>query len=199
MPSKYRIGDLHVIEVVQQCGPGFAPDYLYPDWDEAEAGQAMIVESDATISLGLVINAVHAIGLEAARGMYLTESRYWNRNELPRVFAARFVKAQSKMTNMVQAGLYSGVTHWLKAVAATGGGTEVVRAAMQATPVEDALIRGGIVRPDGLMAHDMLLLQVKNPAESRAAWDYMKVVRTVPGEQAFASLDVSRCAGITKR
>ena len=100
---------------------------------------------------------------------------------------------------MVQAGLYSGVTHWLRAVAATGGGTDAVMAAVRAAPVDDALTHGGVVRPDGLMVHDMLLLQVKALGESKAPWDIMKVVRTVPGAQAFAPLDASRCPAVAKR
>lgn len=153
----------------------------------------------ALVSLGLVINDVHAIGLEAARGMYLSEGFYWNRDDASRAFAGRYSKALSKMPNMVQAGLYSGVTHWLKAMAATGGGTDAVMAAMRAAPVEDALTHGGIVRPDGLMVHDMLLLQVKAPGESKAPWDDLKIIRTVPGKEAFAPLDASRCPGVAKR
>lgn len=153
----------------------------------------------ALVSLGLVINDVHAIGLDAARGMYLSEGFYWDRDDASRAFAQRFFKPMSKMPNMVQAGLYSGVTHWLKAVAATGGDTDAVMAAMRTAPVEDALTHGGTVRPDGLMMHDMLLLQVKAPGESKAPWDDLKVVRTVPGNQAFAPLEASRCPGAAKR
>lgn len=153
----------------------------------------------ALVSLGLVINDVHAIGLEAARGMYLSEGFYWDRDDASRAFAGRYSKALSKMPNMVQAGLYSGVTHWLKAMAATGGGTDAVMAAMRAAPVEDALIHGGTVRLDGLMVHDMLLLQVKAPGESKAPWDDLKIIRTVPGKEAFAPLDASRCPGVAKR
>ena len=153
----------------------------------------------ALVSLGLVINDVHAIGLEAARGMYLSEGFYWDRDDASRAFAGRYSKALSKMPNMVQAGLYSGVTHWLKAMAATGGGTDAVMAAMRAAPVEDALIHGGTVRLDGLMVHDMLLLQVKAPGESKAPWDDLKIIRTVPGIEAFAPLDASRCPGVAKR
>ncbi len=147
----------------------------------------------ALVSLGLVINDVHAIGLDAAQGIYLSEGFYWDRDPASRAFGTRYSKALSKMPNMVQAALYSGVTHWLQAVAATDGGTTAVMAAMRAAPVEDGLTHGGIVRPDGLMTHDMLLLQVKAPGRSKAPWDYMKIVRTVPGAQAFSPLATSRC------
>jgi len=153
----------------------------------------------ALVSLGLVINDVHAIGLDAAQGIYLSEGFYWDRDAASRAFATRYFKALSKMPNMVQAGLYSGTTHWLKALAATGGGTDAVMAAMRAAPVEDSLTHGGVVRPDGLMMHDMLLLQVKTPSESKAAWDYMNVVGTVAGEQAFSPLGGSRCPVIRKQ
>lgn len=121
----------------------------------------------ALVSLGLVINDVHAIGLNAAQGIYLSEGFYWDRDDASRAFSKRYLKSMSKMPNMVQAGLYSGVTHWLKAHASSDGSTEAVMAAMRATPVDDRLIRGGVVRQDGLMVHDMLLLQVKSPDESK--------------------------------
>lgn len=148
----------------------------------------------ALVSLGLVINDVQAIGLDAAQGIYLSEGFYWDQSPATRAFAARFMAAVSKPPNMVQAGLYSGITHYLKSVAAAGDDkTDAVMARMRATPVENAVTRGGIVRADGLMVHDMLLLQVKTPAQSRSTWDMFNVVRTVPGDQAFLPAAESRC------
>jgi len=148
----------------------------------------------ALVSLGLVINDVHAIGLDAAQGMHLSEGFYWDQSPATRAFAARFTAAVSKPPNMVQAGLYSGIAHYLKSVAAAGGdGANAVMARMRAVPVEDAVTHGGIVRADGLMVHDMLLLQVKAPAQSRSEWDLFNVVRTVPSAQAFLPAAESRC------
>lgn len=152
----------------------------------------------ALVSLGLVINDVHAIGLNAAQGIYLSEGFYWDRDDASRAFSKCYLKSMSKMPNMVQAGLYSGVTHWLKAHASSDGSTEAVMAAMRATPVDDRLIRGGVVRQDGLMVHDMLLLQVKSPDESKSPWDDLKIVRIVAGNEAFAPLSASRCPAVTK-
>jgi len=154
----------------------------------------------ALVSLGLVITDVNAIGLDVAQGMYLSEGFYWDRDPATRAFAARFLKPLGKMPNMVQAGLYSGVTHWLKAVAAAGGtGIEGVMAAMRGKLVDDALTHGGTIRPDGLMVHDMLLLQAKVPSESKAPWDLLKVVQVVPGADAFPPLSTSRCARLAAK
>jgi len=154
----------------------------------------------ALVSLGLVITDVNAIGLDVAQGMYLSEGFYWDRDPATRAFAARFLKPLGKMPNMVQAGLYSGVTHWLKAVAAAGGtGIRGVMAAMRGKLVDDALTHGGTIRPDGLMVHDMLLLQAKVPSESKAPWDLLKVVQVVPGADAFPPLSTSRCARLAAK
>lgn len=143
-----------------------------------QAAEFGLTQKMALVSLGLVITDVNGIGLDVAQGMYLSEGFYWDRDAASRAFAARFTRPLGKVPNMVQAGLYSGVTHWLKAAAAAGGtGIEGVMAAMRENPVEDALTHGGTVRPDGLMVHDMLLLQAKTPSESKAPWDLLKVVK----------------------
>jgi len=163
-----------------------------------QAAEFGLTQKMALVSLGLVITDVNGIGLDVAQGMYLSEGFYWDRDAASRAFAARFTRPLGKVPNMVQAGLYSGVTHWLKAAAAAGGtGIEGVMAAMRENPVEDALTHGGTVRSDGLMVHDMLLLQAKTPSESKAPWDLLKVVKVVPGAEAFPPLGTSRCARLT--
>ena len=95
---------------------------------------------------------------------------------------------------MTHAGVYSAVAHYLKAVAATGtSDTQAVLGRMRATPVEDMFSRGGRIRPDGRMVHDMLLVRVKTPAESKYPWDYYEVLATIPGDKAFRAASASEC------
>lgn len=148
----------------------------------------------ALVSLGLTITDVHGAGLPAAQGMYLCEGFYWDRTPATRAFSARFASSIGKVPNMAQAAMYSAVTHYLKAMRASGtDATGAVMARMRAMPVEDAVTHGGVVRPDGLMQHEMLLLRVKKPSESHGLFDYLTVIKAVPGDQAFAPLASSRC------
>lgn len=142
----------------------------------------------------MVINDVHGIGLQAAQGLYLTEGFYWDQNPESRAFAKRFYGELGKMPNTVHSAGYSAVRHYLKAVQAAGTKeADAVMAKKRAMPVDDAFTGHGVLRPDGLMVHDMDLLQVKGPGESHVPWDYLKIVRTVPGADAFAPLSASRC------
>jgi branched-chain amino acid transport system substrate-binding protein len=98
------------------------------------------------------------------------------------------------MPNSLQAGVYSSVTHYLKAVQTAGtDSTDPVMKAMRAAPIDDFFTHGGQIRADGLMVHDMHLYQVKKPAESKYPWDYYKLVATIPADQAFAPLSRSKC------
>jgi branched-chain amino acid transport system substrate-binding protein len=103
------------------------------------------------------------------------------------------------MPNMSQAGVYSGTMHYLKSVQAAGTeAADAVMKAMRETPIDDFFVKGGRIRPDGLMQHDMYLFQVKTPAESKEPWDYYKLIATVPGNQAFLPLAQSRCPLVKK-
>ncbi|NOV22087.1 ABC transporter substrate-binding protein [Cupriavidus necator] len=142
----------------------------------------------------LYINDIHAIGLKTAAGLVLTEAFYWDMNDATRAWSRRYFDKLKKMPNMSQAGAYSSVTHYLKAVQAAGtDDTAAVMKKMKSMPVNDFFARNGRIREDGRMIHDMYLFEVKTPAESKYPWDYYKVLATVPGEQAFMPVAKSQC------
>ncbi len=133
------------------------------------------------------ITDVHALGLDKAQGLILTETFYWDQNDRTRAFAKRFApQYKGNMPTMVQAGIYSAVLHYLKAIEAakTDDGPKVI-AKMKEMPTEDPLFGKGRVRKDGRKIHDALLLEVKKPSESKGPWDYYKIRATIPAEQAF--------------
>ncbi len=145
-------------------------------------------------SLALRITGVHALGLEIAQGLTLSESFYWDMNAATRAWSTRFFARTNKMPNSLQAGVYSSTMHYLQAVAATGtDATEPVMRMMRATPINDFFAHNGRIRADGVMVHDTHLFQVKTPGESNGPWDYYKLLATIPGDQAFRPLAQSKC------
>ena len=145
------------------------------------------------------INDVHSLGLERAQGMLLTEGFYWDLNDETRAWSKRFFERQQKMPNMSQAGVYSTVLHYLRAVEAAGTDeTVAVMAKMRELPINDVFAKNGRIREDGRMVHDMYLFEVKKPSESKGPWDYYKLLATVPGEEAFQPLSKSRCPLVKK-
>ncbi len=150
-------------------------------------------------ALAIYITDVHAIGLKGAQGLVLTTAFYWDRDDETRAWSRRFFARHGAMPTQAQAGVYSAVMHYLKAIAATG--TDEARAVvtrMKAMPVDDFFAHGGQIRADGRMVHDMYLAQVKKPDESHYAWDYYKILRTIPGDQAFRPLGESECPLLVK-
>ena len=142
----------------------------------------------------ILITDVNALGLKAAQGLLLTTSFYWNMDEQTRAWSKRFFAKLNKMPTMWQAGVYSSAIHYLKAVQATGTDEPLkVAAQMREAPVEDFFSRHGRLRRDGLMVHDLYLMQVKKPEESKQSWDYYQVLATIPGDQAFPAPDAA-CA-----
>ena len=142
---------------------------------------------------------IHSLGLKATQGMLLTSGFYWDMNEETRAFAKRFYERVKKMPNMSQAGAYSTVLHYLKAVQAAGTDeTAAVMAKMREAPVNDVFAKNGRIREDGRMVHDMYLFQVKTPEESKGEWDLYKLVATIPGDEAFQPLSKSRCPLVKK-
>lgn len=140
------------------------------------------------------LSDIHALGLDTAQGMQMTVSFYWDRDDASRAWSQKFFEKTGKMPTGVQAGTYSAVRHYLQAIKDTGSDeTETVLAKMRETPVNDAFAQGGVLRTDGRMVHDMFLAEVKKPEESTGPWDYLKVVRTIPGEEAFGTLEESTC------
>ncbi|WP_064684498.1 ABC transporter substrate-binding protein [Rhizobium bangladeshense] len=137
---------------------------------------------------------VHGLGLEAAQGLTLTEGYYWNRDDESRAFAKKFFDRTGKMPNMVHTGTYSAVTQYLKAVQKAGTDeTEAVAKLLHEMPVDDVFGRGGTVGANGRMIHDMYLLQVKKPADSKEPWDYFNVLATIPGKEAYIDPAKSGC------
>jgi branched-chain amino acid transport system substrate-binding protein len=154
----------------------------------------MIPSPQLFTALSMRINAVHALGLETTQGLALGESFYWDLDDATRAWSKRFFAKLGKMPNSLQAGVYSSTMHYLKAVQSAGtDATDPVMATMRATPIEDFFAHGGHIRADGLMVHDTHLFQVKTPAEAKGDWDYLRLVATIPGDQAFAPLSRSRC------
>lgn len=142
---------------------------------------------------------IHAIGLSAAKGLQLTTAYYWDLDDKTRDFAERFMAKTKKRPTMVQAGFYSAVTNYLKAVEKSGtdDGLKVI-AQMKNMPIDDFFARNAYLREDGQLIHDMYLVQVKSPAESKGAWDYEKLVQVVPGKEAFATPEESACPLLKK-
>lgn len=142
----------------------------------------------------LFITDIDALGLEVAQGLVLTTGFYWDMNDETRAWAERFNERVGKMPTMVQAGVYSEVAHYLKAIKAAGSDdAETVIEQMKATPIDDFFAKNGIIRDDGRMVHDMYLARVKKPEESKGQWDYYEILRTIPGDQAYLPLAQSKC------
>jgi len=137
---------------------------------------------------------VHGLGLEAAQGLTLTEGFYWNRDDESRAFGKKFFDRTGKMPNMIHTGTYSAVLQYLKAVQKAGTDeTEAVAKQLHEMPVDDVFGRGGTVGANGRMIHDMYLLQVKKPDESKEPWDYFNVLATIPGKEAYIDPAKSGC------
>ncbi|MCL4802321.1 MAG: ABC transporter substrate-binding protein [Burkholderiales bacterium] len=138
---------------------------------------------------------VHALGLDKAQGLLLTEAFYWDLNDQTRAWSKRFAQGhKGAMPTMVQAGVYSAVLHYLKAVEAlkSDEGPKVV-AKMKEMPTDDPIFGKGQVRQDGRKIHPMYLFEVKKPSESKGAWDYYKVRATIPADQAFRPVKEGNC------
>jgi branched-chain amino acid transport system substrate-binding protein len=146
------------------------------------------------------INDVHALGLRAAQGLMLTEAFYWDRDESTRAFAKRFApQYKGNMPSMVQAGVYASVLHYLKSVEALRRDSDgkAVVAKMKDTPTQDPLFGKGLIRADGRKLHDMFLLEVKTPEESKYPWDYYKLRATIPAAEAFRPIKEGACPLVT--
>lgn len=161
-----------------------------------QAGEFGIVESGQQLAGLLVfITDVNALGLKATQGLQVTTSFYWDLNEETRAWAKRyFALTGGKVPSMVQAGVYSGVHHYLAAVKAAGTkDSEVVAKKMREMKVNDMYNKDVTIRPDGRVLHTMYLVQVKKPEESKYKYDYYKVITTSPGEQAFRPMSEGNC------
>ncbi|MDR6430352.1 ABC transporter substrate-binding protein [Brucella pseudogrignonensis] len=150
-------------------------------------------------ALLFTIAEVHGLGLDAAQGLTLTEGFYWDRDDESREFSKRFFDRTGRMPNMIQAGTYSAVLQYLKAIKEAGTDeTEAVAKKLHELPVNDVFARNGKVGPNGRMIYDMYLMEVKKPDESKAPWDYYKVLATIPGDQAYLKPEESGCTLVTQ-
>jgi branched-chain amino acid transport system substrate-binding protein len=145
-------------------------------------------------TLLLTVVEVHGLGLEAAQGLVLTESYYWDLNDRTREFGERFFKRTGRMPNMVQAGMYSATLQYLKVVKAAGTkDADAVAKKLKELPVNDAFTANGHVQANGRMVSDVYLFQVKKPSESKGDWDYYNLLATVPGHTAYPTAANSGC------
>ena len=158
-----------------------------------EAGQKLA-------GLLVFISDVHSLGLKAAQGLVLTEAFYWDLNDGTRAWSKRFSeRLGGRMPTMVQAGVYSGMMHYLKSLQRVGDkDLAKVTAEMRRVPAEDALFGRSVVRADGRVTHDMYLFEVKKPSASKGAWDYYKLISTIPGDQAFRPIAEGGCTMVGK-
>jgi branched-chain amino acid transport system substrate-binding protein len=162
------------------------------------ANEFGITKSMKLAGLLMFINDIHSLGLAATQGMYMTDSWYWNQTPEARAWSRRFFEKMKRMPSSLQAADYSATMHFLKAVEATKtDDADKVMAHMKATPIND-FYKKGTIRADGRGVHDMVLLQVKTPAESNEPWDYFKVVQRIPGDDAFTKLADSKCPLVKK-
>ncbi|HEY9239116.1 MAG TPA: ABC transporter substrate-binding protein [Burkholderiaceae bacterium] len=159
------------------------------------ANEFGITKTMKLAGLLMFINDIHSLGLKATQGMYLTDSWYWNRDADSRAWSRSFFEKIKRMPSSIQAGDYSAALNYLNAVKAIGSDdADKVLAQMKKTKVNDMFAKGGYIRDDGRMVHDMYLMQVKTPAESTEPWDYYKVAETFKGDTAWTTKAESKCA-----
>lgn len=164
-----------------------------------QAAEFGITPKQTLAGLLLFISDVHSLGLKATQGMYLTTGFYWDYNDDTRAWSKRFFEKQKRMPTMVQAGNYSAVMHYLKAIQATEtDDTATVMKKMKDTPINDFFAKNGKLRVDGRMVHDMYLAQVKKPEESKYPWDYYHIRQVIPGDEAYLPLSESKCPLVKK-
>jgi branched-chain amino acid transport system substrate-binding protein len=158
------------------------------------ANEFGITKSMKLAGLLVFINDIHSLGLKTAQGMYLTDSWYWNQNADTRAWSRKFFEKMKRMPSSLQAGDYSAATQYLAAVKATGSDDgDKVLAQMRKTKINDIFAKGGYIRADGRMVHDMYLMQVKSPDKSTEPWDYYNVVETIKGDEAWTSKADTKC------
>jgi branched-chain amino acid transport system substrate-binding protein len=165
-----------------------------------QAAEFGIVQQGQRLAgLLLFISDVHSLGLETAQGIVLTTGFYWDHDDATRAWSKRFFERRQVMPTMTHAGVYSSILHYLKAVEAAGTDEPLaVAAKMRELPIEDFFAKNGRIREDNRMVHDMYLVQVKAPSESKYPWDYYKVLRVIPAEEAFRPLSESECPMVKK-
>ena len=164
-----------------------------------QAREFGIMPKQTVVGMLVFDSDVASLGLPVAQGMKYTTAFYWDMNPTTRAFAKRYFAKAGAMPTMVQAGDYSATMHYLKSIQAAGNDApDAVMAKMKATPIKDFFAANGKIREDGRMVHDMYLVEVKKPNESKDKWDMLKVVQTIPGDKAFMPLEKSECSLVKK-
>ena len=166
-----------------------------------QANEFGLTQTGQTIvSLLTFITDVHSVGLRAAQGLTFVTAFYWDRDEESRAWSKRFFERHKRMPSMAQAGVYSAIRHYLRAIEAAGTDeAKAVMAKMRELPVNDFYTKNGRLREDGRLVHDLYFVQVKTPTESSGPWDYYKILSTIPGEKAFRPLGESGCPLVAPR
>ena len=164
-----------------------------------QAAEFGITPKQSLAGLLMFISDVHTLGLKATQGMYLTTGFYWDYNDETRAWSKRFFEKHKRMPTMVQAGDYSSTMHYLKAVKAAGTDeAQAVMKKMKEMPINDFFAKNGKIRADGRMIHDMYLVQVKKPEDSKTPWDYYTIKQVIPAADAFTPLAQSECPLVKK-
>lgn len=160
-----------------------------------QAAEFGIPQGGQTLAgLLLNVNDIHALGLDTAQGLMLANSFYWDMNDETRAWSKKFEERTGRKPSMNQAGVYSAVKHYLKAVQEAGtDDADKVAAKMRATPISDMMMKDAKIADNGRIFNDMYLAQIKTPGESKGAWDYFKILKTIPGEQAYINPKDSGC------
>jgi len=160
-----------------------------------QAAEFGIPQGGQTLAgLLLNVNDIHALGLDTAQGLMLANSFYWDMNDETRAWSKTFEERTGRKPSMNQAGVYSAVKHYLKAVQEAGtDDADKVAAKMRATPITDMMMKDARIADNGRIFNDMYLAQIKAPGESKGAWDYFKILKTIPGEQAYINPKDSGC------
>ncbi|MCB2020062.1 MAG: ABC transporter substrate-binding protein [Rhizobacter sp.] len=158
------------------------------------ANEFGITKTMKLAGLLMFINDIHALGLKDTQGMYLTDNWYWNRDDETRAWARKFYDKMKRMPSSLQAADYSVAMNYLKAVKALGTDDgDKVNDYLRKTKINDMYAKGGYIRPDGRMVHDVYLMQVKTPAESKEPWDYFNIASVIKGEDAFTTKAETKC------
>ncbi len=163
------------------------------------ANEFGLTKNQTLAGLLMFISDVHSLGLKTAQGMMLTDAWYWDSNDETRKFGRRFFEKMKRMPSFDQAAVYSATLTYLKAVEASGtDDADAVMATLKKTKINDVFTKGGYIRADGRMVHDMYLMQVKKPEDSKYPWDYFQLKKVIPAEEAFQPLSLSKCAMVKK-
>ena len=164
-----------------------------------QANEFGLGKKQKLVAMLMSIADVHGVGLQAAQGMNFAETFYWDMDDETRQFSQRFFKEMGKMPTALQAGQYSAILNYLRAVEKSGSDdVKTVMQTLRTMPIRDAFARNAKLREDGKLLHDTYLVSVKSPAESKAPWDYYKIIKTVSGDDSFNPLSESQCPLVKK-